>query len=292
MDKSKRGQAITFLAVLALGWGWYKHIATNPKESSEPTVQTLREQQTQTNVAPAAMSTNPSPAGAAALETKQPPTTSATFAKSRTALPPTISEALSLIDRGLTTDGVALLEELSALEPNNTEVLMELAMAYSLDLKDPVKARTALEKIIDINPNYRAALNELELVYGELGAFEQGLAFLYLKIQQDPDATELQFLYGRMLASTDPKAAISWLKNATKIVDIREDALHQLAMAALSAGQIQLAITSWSEALTMAEDALSQALVKGDSGIDFLEDRIASTKIDLEKARIQAKKNL
>jgi tetratricopeptide (TPR) repeat protein len=284
LDRSARGRAISVVAMLALGWGWFKHIETlHPEAQPDP-------QPVETSLAKTSAPTQPATPINPTPEhpTLVPP--APIVGKSEGAAG-TIIEALSLIDHGSTSEGIALLERLSAIEPNNTEVLMELAMAYTLDLKNPLKARTALEKIVDINPNYRAALSELELVYCELGLVEQGLAFIDLKIQQNPDAKELQFLYGKMLAISDPEAAIVWLKNSTAIIDIREDVLNHLAMAALSTGNLQLAIKSWSESLAIAENALSDAKAKGETALDFLEDRIASTKIDLEKAQKTASKN-
>lgn len=280
--------------MFALGWGWFKHVENYQHQSQRQDAETIKDVQASQPVQPL-VSPSASQSKDISAEVAKPASefSAMTLAPSDTTTrTSTVSEALSLIDRGRTQEGVALLLRLASLDTNNTEILMELAMAYSLDLKDPAKARMALEQIIEINPNYRAALNELELVYGELGAYDQGLAFLDLKIQQNPNSLELQFLYGRMLASSNPKASISWLKNATKIIDIRENALNQLAIAALKSGDIPLAIESWAAALALAEAALAQAVDKGEPGIDFLEDRIASTKIDLEKARKQSAKNL
>lgn len=278
--------------MFALGWGWFKHVEKYQRElqqlNLESTAVLETPQQAQPHGPPAASEPTKTIALMAQDASQHLATPSAPAQTS--ARLSGVDEAIALIDRGQTQEGVALLLRLSALDPNNTEILMELAMAYSLDLKEPAKARATLEQIIAINPNDRAALNELELVYGELGAYDQGLSFLDLKIQQNPTSLELQFVYGRMLASSDPKAALSWLKNATKIIDLRENAFNQLAMTALRVGDIPLAIESWTSALALAEAALAQALEKGEPGIDFLEDRIASTKIDLEKARKQSSK--
>ena len=99
---------------------------------------------------------------------------------------PTASEAQSLIDQGLIAEGRAMLEKIIELDPSNTQAMMELAMIYTLDLKEPAKSRDILENILDINPSHRAALNELELIYKELGAVDQGLQLLQLKAQQHP----------------------------------------------------------------------------------------------------------
>ena len=93
-----------------------------------------------------------------------------------------------------------------------------------------------------------------------------------------------------MLAEKDPAAAIASLEQGTKIPDLREEAYDQLAVAALKAGQIELAIKSWTEALALAENELDQAKLKNEPGVDFLEERVASTKTELARARAQTAK--
>ena len=198
-----------------------------------------------------------------------------------------IQNAQSLIDRGFVQEGAAMLEKLIEADPANTQALMEMAMVYTLDLKEPQKSRQLLERILDINPQHRAALNELELLYKELDAVEDGLAWLAQKAEQYPESLEIQYVYGRMLASSDPNAAIPWLQRATFIDDQKEQALDQLAAAALRSGNVALAVKSWAEALSLAETELERAKSSGESGLDYLEDRIAATRMELSKARAQ-----
>jgi tetratricopeptide (TPR) repeat protein len=198
-----------------------------------------------------------------------------------------IQNAQSLIDRGLVQEGAAMLEKLIEADPANTQALMEMAMVYTLDLKEPQKSRQLLERILDINSQHRAALNELELLYKELDAVEDGLAWLAQKAEQYPESLEIQYVYGRMLASSDPNAAIPWLQRATFIADQKEQALDQLAAAALRSGNVALAVKSWAEALSLAETELERAKSSGESGLDYLEDRIAATRMELSKARAQ-----
>jgi tetratricopeptide (TPR) repeat protein len=199
----------------------------------------------------------------------------------------TIQNAQSLIDRGLVQEGAAMLEKLIEADPSNTQALMEMAMVYTLDLKEPQKSRQLLERILDINPQHRAALNELELLYKELDDVEDGLALLAQKAEQYPESLEIQYVYGRMLAASDPNAAVPWLQRATFIADQKEQALDHLASAALRAGNVHLAVKSWAEALTLAETELERARSNGESGLDYLEDRITATKTELAKARAQ-----
>ena len=198
-----------------------------------------------------------------------------------------IQNAQALIDRGLVQEGAAMLEKIIDADPSNTQALMEMAMVYTLDLKEPQKSRQLLERIIDINPQHRAALNELELLYKELDSVEDGLALLAQKAEQYPESLEIQYVYGRMLATSDPTAAIPWLQRATFIADQKEQALDQLAAAALRSGNVALAVKSWAEALTLAETELERAKANGESGLDYLEDRVTATKMELSKAKAQ-----
>ena len=270
--KSSTKQIVVLTAFILAGWAWYEHVLSNQEDSANSDLETIDTKTPATT--PGAQ--NP----AAANANYQAPSIDPSLTTSGT-----ISEAQALIDGGNLQDGAQILEEIARQDPGNTQALMELAMVYTLDFKDPAKARTLLERVIDINPNHRAALNELELVYKELGAIEDGIALLQLKAQQYPDSLELRFAYGRLLAEKDPAAAIPSLEQATKIPDLREDAYDQLAVAALKAGQVELAIKSWNKALALAENELEQAKLKNEPGMDFLEERIASTKTELAKAR-------
>ncbi len=196
---------------------------------------------------------------------------------------PSMADAQALIDKGLTSDGIAALESLIQREPTNTQAMMELAMAHTLDRKDPATARPILEHILDINPNHRAAINELELVYRELGTTDEGISFLKLKAQQNPNSLEIQFACGKLLADKNPGDALPWLENALAITDLREDVLDQLASAAFRVGQIDRARKAWDEALVLAERNLEKARENNQAGIDFLEDRVASAKSQLAK---------
>ena len=160
---------------------------------------------------------------------------------------PSIANAQALIDRGLVDAGAQMLEKLIEQDPTDTQALMEMAMIYTMDLKEPQRARLILERVLDVNPHHRAALNELELLYKELDAVDDGLSLLELKAQQHPDSLEIQYTYGRLLASSNPSAAIPWLQRATFIADQKEQALDQLAATALRAGNVALAVKSWSK---------------------------------------------
>ncbi len=196
---------------------------------------------------------------------------------------PNISEAQALIDQGLTTDGIAALQEILKQDPSNTQAMMELALAYILDRKDSAAARPVLEHILDINPNHRAALNELELVYRELGSTQDGIDFLKLKSQQNPQSLELQYACGRLLADKNPGEALPWLQNALAISDLREDVLDHLGSAAFRVGQTERARAAWQEALALAQQNLEKARAHDGTGVDFLEDRVASAQSQLSK---------
>lgn len=263
---------------MAVGLAWYYHVA-GLSNADRRAARRLDQKNKQAFVPPP---TKPASPGTSVDETSTK-TTSNPIDSSE----PSIKKAQSLIDSGLINEGSAMLEKLIEQDPTDTQALMEMAMVFTLDLKEPQKARQILERILDVNPQHRAALNELELLYRELDAVDDGLALLELKSQQYPDSLEIQYVYGRMLSSTDPVAAIPWLQRATLIADQKEQALDQLASAALRAGQISLAVKSWTEALVLAENELERAKASGESGLDYLEDKIAATKTELARAKEQ-----
>ena len=275
MAKASKKQIIVLASLILCGWAWHEHVMSNQSNFAD----------SETVITKSANQPAPSDG-----TTPQSPETNNHGASGSSAehFIGTIADAQALIDHGSIQDGAQMLEEIVRQDPGNTQALMELAMVYTLDLKDQSKARTILERVIDVNPNHRAALNELELVYKELGAVDDGLALLNLKTQQYPDSLELRFAYGRLLAEKDPASAITYLEQATKILDLREEAYDQLAVAALKSGQLELAIKSWTTALSIAENELEQAKLKNDPGVDFLEERVASTKTELARARAQA----
>ncbi len=277
MVKSTKKQIVTLVCLTLAGWAWHEHVLTT---QNEPAL-------SKSNATRATSQLKSADVPKTSASDMNNTATSAGWTQSASG---TIADAQTLIDRGSIQEGAHILEEIARQDPANTQALMELAMVCTLDFKDSAKARSLLERVIDINPNHRAALNELELVYKELGVVEDGLALLQLKTQQHPDSLELSFAYGRMLAEKDPAAAIASLEQGTKIPDLREEAYDQLAVAALKAGQIELAIKSWTEALALAENELDQAKLKNEPGVDFLEERVASTKTELARARAQTAK--
>jgi len=288
LTKQLTKQLGLLLGMLAAGFAWYHHVVNSQtpeqlqiRDSGTPSLNAANDSHQKTSESTVNSDTVKN-------ETVKNDTVKNTL--DSTGAAPTASEAQSLIDQGLIAEGRAMLEKIIELDPSNTQAMMELAMIYTLDLKEPVKSRDILEKILDINPSHRAALNELELIYKELGAVDQGLELLQLKAQQHPESLEIQYLYGRLLAAENPAGALPWLERATKITDQREQALDQLAGAALRAGKTDLAIKSWTEALSIAESELAQARANGEPGIDYLEDRISSTRTELARARQQAEK--
>lgn len=280
IDKTGRrpGRVAILFGAMAVGLAWYYQVA-GISSADRRAARRLDQKNKQAFVPPAANQISP---GATVNETQAKAiSTSADLSQ------PSIKNAQTLIDNGLVSEGTVMLERLIEQDPTDTQALMEMAMVFTLDLKEPQKARQILERILDVNPQHRAALNELELLYRELDAVDDGLALLELKSQQYPDSLEIQYVYGRMLSSTDPVAAIPWLQRATLIADQKEQALDQLASAALRAGQISLAVKSWTEALVLAENELERAKASGESGLDYLEDKIAATKTELARAKEQ-----
>ncbi len=280
--KSPIRRLLVILAIVAVGWSWYKHMLDSGEHREGPSEELIF-LNSKSKIPARSELTNQDTQGQDSIHNSR----DTANRQSDQTVDPAMAEAQGLIDKGMITEGTAILEDLVKREPYNTQAMMELAMVYTLDYKTPVKARQLLEKVVDINPNHRAALNELELLYNELGAQSDGLAWLHLKSEQFPEALEVQFAYGRMLANTDPDGAIPWLVKATQIPDDREHAFNELGMAAFKAGKIAMAIDAWSQALQLAEADLEKAKAAGDHGIDLLEDRIKVTRTFISDARKQ-----
>jgi len=268
-------------ALLVLGLSWQRHVMDVMEGARQS------ENQTNLNLDVTSLFANKPENSTLPLSTSPAEDTS----PSPDTLEANIQNAQALIDRGLIKEATSMLEKIIEAQPSDTQALMEMAMVYTLDLKEPQKSRELLERILDINPQHRAALNELELLYKELDAVEDGLALLAEKSEQHPESLEIQFVYGRLLAEMDPKAAIPWLQRATLISDQKEQALDQLATAAFRAGELTLAVKSWREALSIAESELELAKSNGASGIDYLEDRIIATRMELAKAQETLKRS-
>ena len=280
-DNKPMRRILLVAALAGTGWAWYRHVLT----SSGTNLFSSEELAFTSHARPHRFLP---PSGDGISQPSNQLTNEGSKKQNDSAgIDPMMAEAQSLIDKGSIAEGTAILEDIVRREPHNTQAMMELAMVYTLDYKAPIKARQLLEKVVDINPNHRAALNELELLYGELGAQADGLAWLHLKTEQNPDALELQFAYGRLLAGTDPEGAIPWLVKATQIPDDREHAYNELAAAALKAGKVTMAIESWTKALQLAEADLEKAKAEGDTAVDLLEDRITVTRNSISDAKKQ-----
>lgn len=193
-----------------------------------------------------------------------------------------------LTDAGESAAAVALLEEAVRKDPNNTVLLMELGIILVLDLKDFERSQKIFEKVVNIDPVNRGALNELLVLYEEKGRVNEGLDFLAAHLVVDGDVSEVQYAYAKLLvkAGKQQEALDSFEAATTTIKDLQDQVYLDLAEAAISAGKPDRAVTAIEVALRIQEQELSQAKDRQAESIDFIEDRIVASKVAYARALV------
>ena len=200
-----------------------------------------------------------------------------------------VRQAQELLDHGNATAAAAMLEELMQKYPDNVEALMELAMIQVLDFKDLAKAESLLERIVILDANHRAALNELVLIYGDETRAEQGVTFIREQMIKHPESAELSYALGRMLIGTGHAAdAIAYLERGQSLGDIRDQVNIDIAEAALRSGNLDKALESYQKAETYQEAEMERLRSTNGEGLDYAEDRLFATRLDHARALINA----
>jgi predicted Zn-dependent protease len=194
-----------------------------------------------------------------------------------------IIRARQLIDQGRHQEALSLLNKLSNENPTDTSILMEIAVLHILDLKDSQSALPILEQIVTIQPDHRAAIRELEVVYRELNHNDEGRDFVLHMTQRHPDSMPLQLLYGKLIAEKNPQASITWFQNAATDPELHEEALDLIVSSALASHNRNLARETLQKSLRISENRLEHYKKSDAVPIDFLEDRIAATKKKLQE---------
>jgi hypothetical protein len=85
-----------------------------------------------------------------------------------------------------------------------------------------------------------------------------------------------------LISGTDPAQALHWLQTAADDLDLREEALDAIAAAAIAAGKKHIAKEALIKSLKISEDRLKMSRANHEQGLDYLEDRIAGTKKQLQ----------
>ncbi len=180
-----------------------------------------------------------------------------------------IQDAMRLINNNQLVEAKSLLEKLVANNPENDEVLTQLALINLLDFKDEESAQPLFEKALALNPNNKTALAELVEIYADRGD-ESGVKNLQSLYEKNPDNNNLALGIGQVLIESNPKAAIPYLEKGG------EKALTDLGEAYSLAGDYPKAL----ETHLRQEESITSKLQSG-SGGDFLQEELLQVRINI-----------
>lgn len=166
---------------------------------------------------------------------------------------PYMEEGLMLLHEGQVEEAIPLLERAVEERPRYADYRYHLARAYHR--ADRIAdAISALQKALEINPNYTMALNDLGILYGLVGEYDQAreqhrlaaLSFSYRTTEKNPFAAQDEaierFNQGIELhkAGRQAEAQAAFLEAANLKPDSWDVRLH-LALADYSAGRLHAA---------------------------------------------------
>lgn len=191
-----------------------------------------------------------------------------------------------LTDAGESAAAVALLEEALKKDPNNVVLLTELGVISVLDFKDLERGQKLFERVVNLDPLNRGALNELLILYEDLGRISDGLEFLSAHLTVDADVSEVQYAYAKLLvrAGKQLEALDSFEAATTSIRDLQDQVYLDLAEAAMSVSKPDRAISAIETALRLQEQELQRAKDRQAESVDFIEDRIIASKVAYARA--------
>lgn len=201
---------------------------------------------------------------------------------------PEVERAITMIDAGNTADAVALLEQILKKDPNNEQALVELAMVYLLDMRQPAVATGYLQRVVAINPENQIVLSELVSLYEEQGKVSEGLGFMSDIFAKNPDSPDLSYGIGQLLTLQGRDSdAIGYYEKATQSASNQIRAYGDLGQAYGRSGDSQRAIESYDKAIAHEEQEVADKVARGLPS-QFAEERMNYTKMD--KARELIKK--
>jgi MSHA biogenesis protein MshN len=196
---------------------------------------------------------------------------------------PQIQKAINLIDAGNVTEAIAILEAVLKHDPRNEQALVELAMVYLLDLKQPEVATGYLQRVVDVNPQNQIVMSELVSLYEEQGKLDEGLAFLTEVHNRKPDSTELAYGIGQMMTLQGRDGeAISYLEKAAQEPENQVRALKDLGEAYSRTGDTEKAVDSFAKAIGNQEKEIADKQARG-LPVQFDEERLNYTKMHMAR---------
>jgi len=157
-------------------------------------------------------------------------------------VPDVNKSAVRAIQNGDPFHAVKMLEDAAKHDPKNAKVYYNLCTAYYL-LNDIVRARSAIAKAIELEPNSAAVLNQLGLIQIDEGDYAHAVQSFRSAIAARPkDPTSLYNLGCLYIRKNDFRPAIDLLERAEKLDPKNPEVSFNLAFAYGRIGKISKAI--------------------------------------------------
>ncbi|MCX6123714.1 MAG: tetratricopeptide repeat protein [Proteobacteria bacterium] len=285
LDQSSRIRGLAVLLVVGLGFsyafeqGWLPEVkkdelGRNPSNQNDVSVEAKSGNEASKVTLLATSKSDP--------KTPVPKGQNVDSLTTEAATPSVLERVRALTDSGEMAAAVALLEESLRAEPNSVSLLMELGIISMLDLKDSERARRIFERVVALDPLQRGALNELMVIYDEQGRIAEGLDYLQARLLTAGDPSEIQYVYAKLLTKSGRMAEAYDSFEAAASIKL------DLADTALGLGKYERAISAIESALRLQENELARAKERQADSVDFVEDRITSTKIIYIRALLRA----
>lgn len=152
-----------------------------------------------------------------------------------------LDDAIKILKSGRLREGMEVLENLVANDPENVDVLYNLGMCYS-ELDSIDKSLQTLEKCVTLAPTHANALTALGFSYSRRGEQEKALVKLRAALEIDPDNFFALKNHGAVLAKLGRyDEAITSLERANRLIPDSPEVLYGLALAHQEKGDTKTA---------------------------------------------------
>lgn len=155
--------------------------------------------------------------------------------------PPSMAQIRSLVDGGQWQEAEEKLLKLLSKNPEDEEILLELAMIQIIDNKDPDAAKPYLERALAVNVQNETVLGELISIYEETESLGEGIEFLKSLAAEGQTSGPLSFGIGTSLLNVGrAEEAIDYLERASEQGGVQAGLVTEdLADAYLAARRIE-----------------------------------------------------
>lgn len=189
-----------------------------------------------------------------------------------------MDKAIEMVDSGNWQEAEKVLLALLAEDPESEAALVELAMIYLLDKKDPVMALPIVKRALVLNTNNGAMVTELMGIYEEQNNLKGATSYLMKLADEQSSSGALEYGIAQSLIRTgESEKALEYLERSldTRVGFERDDALEQMGDLYYETGQKERAMESWKETLDRQKRHLEE--YPGDR--EFLAEQYFSLKV-------------